>query len=97
MPELGTLVIFFSSGKVVVKTATKGAIDGGSWLIGKFNKQLRYVKPSDLFKENTYAPFGQRIAPKNLYRELNRSQIGQETIRLIQSNGTKIRLWGITN
>jgi len=89
---VGTLVSFVPGGKVVGKTATKSAIDGGSWLIGQFNKQVRYAKPSDLFKENTYAPFGQSIAPNNLYRELNRSQVGQETISLIQSNGTKIRL-----
>lgn len=35
-------------------------------------KGTRYAKPTDLFKEDTFAPNGQRIAPKNLYRELNK-------------------------
>ncbi|MDQ0110640.1 hypothetical protein [Paenibacillus harenae] len=41
---------------------------------------------------STYAPFGQRIAPKNLYRELNKSQVGRETIELIESTNTKVWL-----
>ncbi|CAJ1316691.1 zincin-like metallopeptidase toxin domain-containing protein [Paenibacillus nuruki] len=36
---VGTLVSFVPGGKVVGKTATKSAIDGGSWLIRKFSKK----------------------------------------------------------
>ncbi|WP_152392618.1 hypothetical protein [Paenibacillus guangzhouensis] len=43
----------------------------------------RYAKPTDLFKEDTFAPFGQRIAPKNLYREMNKSNVGKETLGLL--------------
>lgn len=50
------------------------------------------AKPSELFMDSTYAPSGQRIAPKNLYRELIKSQVGRETIERIKSNNTKIRL-----
>ncbi|WCT56588.1 pre-toxin TG domain-containing protein [Paenibacillus kyungheensis] len=49
---VGTLVSFVLGGKVVGKTATKGAIDGGSWLFGKLSKQVRLAKPSDLFKND---------------------------------------------
>lgn len=34
------------------KTATKGVIDGGSWLFGKLSKQVRLARPSDLFKND---------------------------------------------
>lgn len=44
MPELGTLVSFFPSGKVVVETVTKGAIDGGSWLIKQFGKRTKNIQ-----------------------------------------------------
>ncbi|WP_175425234.1 hypothetical protein, partial [Paenibacillus nuruki] len=88
---VGTLVSFVSGGKVVGKTATKGVIDGGSWLIGKFSKQVRLARPSDLFK-NDFAKNGQRISPKNLYRELKKSEIGLETLDIIRNNSIRIDL-----
>ncbi|MGM1019191.1 MAG: phage baseplate assembly protein V [Bacillota bacterium] len=55
-------------------------------------KGTRYAKPTDLFKEDTFAPNGQRIAPKNLYRELNKSNVGKETVDLIKRNNIKVKL-----
>ncbi|AUS25277.1 phage baseplate assembly protein V [Paenibacillus polymyxa] len=55
-------------------------------------KGTRYAKPTDLFKEDTFAPNGQRIAPKNLYRELKKSNVGKETVDLIKQNNIKIKL-----
>ncbi|MNW65870.1 hypothetical protein D3C74_442930 [compost metagenome] len=55
-------------------------------------KGTRYAKPTDLFKEDTFAPNGQRIAPKNLYRELKKSKVGKETVDLIKQNNIKIKL-----
>ncbi|MFD1886780.1 RHS repeat-associated core domain-containing protein [Paenibacillus wenxiniae] len=88
----GTLLSFLPDGKLLGTFAAKEAIDGGEWAWRELSKEERYAKPSELFREGTYAPAGQRIAPKNLYRELNKSQVGKETINLIESNNTKIRL-----
>ncbi|MDN4620976.1 pre-toxin TG domain-containing protein [Paenibacillus sp. PsM32] len=58
---VGTLVSFVLGGKVVGKTATKGVIDGGSWLIGKFSKQLDELhEESNLIRR--ILPNGQVIA-----------------------------------
>ncbi len=78
----------------------KGTAFGGTWLIGKLGKignsqlqaiQTKYARPSEKII-NDFALNGQRIAPKNLYRELRRSDIGRQTLDLIEENKIKIFL-----
>jgi len=58
---IGTLVSFVPGGKVVGKTATKSAIDGGSWLIGKFSNHVDELhEESNLIRR--ILPNGQVIA-----------------------------------
>jgi hypothetical protein len=50
-------------------------------------------KPSDIFSDAGMLPAEwERISPKNLYRELKRSEIGRETLRIIQEKGLNIEL-----
>lgn len=76
-----------SSGAFKVNTTTELDKVGGKGIEG-----ARYAEPTDLFKEDTFAPNGQGIAPKNLYREMNKSNVGKETLNLIEQNNIKIRL-----
>ncbi|WP_411343867.1 hypothetical protein ACE3MZ_20040 [Paenibacillus sp. WLX1005] len=77
--------------------AVKETIDGEAWLIGNLRKidlqaiQTKHARPSEMFV-NDFALNGQRIAPKNLYRELRRSEIGRQTLDLIEENKIRILL-----
>ncbi|GAB1529618.1 hypothetical protein YSY22_10400 [Brevibacillus formosus] len=58
----------------------------------KGKKGTRYSRrPSDLFI-NDFALNGQRIAPKHLYRELRKSEVGKETLDYIQNNNVRVLL-----
>lgn len=90
---VGTLISFVPGGKVVGKTATKGAIDGGNWLVEKLIKEKSsYAKPSELFIAGSGSIMGQQIKPKNIYRELRKTSIGKETIDIIQKNNVEVNL-----
>lgn len=55
---VGTLFSFFPGGKVVGKTATKGAIDGGSWLIKHFGEEEAVeitLKYNNRFPKNEFS------------------------------------------
>ncbi|WP_322908155.1 hypothetical protein, partial [Paenibacillus campi] len=91
----GVLLSVLPEGKLWGTLAAKEAIDGGAWVWKQVGKEAvegsRYARPSEMFI-NDFALNGQRIAPKNLYREIRKSEIGRETLDLIGENGIRVLL-----
>lgn len=75
-----------SSGAFKVNTTTE--LDK---VEGKGIEGTKEARPSEMFI-NDFALDGQRIAPKNLHRELRKSEIGRETLDLIVENKIRILL-----
>ncbi|WPP42134.1 pre-toxin TG domain-containing protein [Paenibacillus hunanensis] len=88
-----TLLSWLPGGKVAGKWAVKGTVEVVSWVVGKLGKTKKaYAKPSELFINGSGGIMGQNIKPKNLYRDLKKSEIGRETLKIIKDKKIEVNL-----